>query len=369
MNETTPKPEPSDSATGCRPDVALPDPLELTHAALYHTPAILHLAHSSLGLVTSSSPAPQREMLFEMGATIGRRITGIRRFPSGHCNFVYELSTDSGQMFVLKVARRDRVNFLAGALYWQPWLETLGVVIPKVVAFDLSMEKHEFPFVIYQRLPGTDLLNVYPQLKPQEKAQIAARVTEMNMRVARIPSIDGYGGVLSHGDNGVWQSWEEVVHCYLATWEDFLPASDPDHALLAGFAARLHRFDEYFRTIRPTAFLEDLTLANVIIENGIFSGIVDVEEVAMGDPVIAIGHTKALLIRYGYDLEYVKCLCSTSQLNKEQETMVDVYASVFACKMLAQKSFTPMNSSTPTRLDHQERKRVVSFLRPFAQGA
>jgi aminoglycoside phosphotransferase (APT) family kinase protein len=51
--------------------------------------------------------------------------------------------------------------------------------------------------------------------------------------------------------------------------------------------------ESYFDTVRPIPFLDDLTTKNVLVENGTLSGIIDVDFVCYGDPLLAVGATMA----------------------------------------------------------------------------
>lgn len=48
----------------------------------------------------------------------------------------------------------------------------------------------------------------------------------------------------------------------------------------------LARFEAYFRGVAPTPFLDDTTTKNVIISEGRLSGIVDIDVICFGDPLM-----------------------------------------------------------------------------------
>jgi aminoglycoside phosphotransferase (APT) family kinase protein len=84
------------------------------------------------------------------------------------------------------------------------------------------------------------------------------------------------------------------------------------------------------------AFLDDLTVKNVLVENGALSGIIDVDFVCYGDPLLAVGATMASAADLPdaaafYAQELVRC----SNPNDEQRLAILFYAALWAIGSLS----------------------------------
>jgi aminoglycoside phosphotransferase (APT) family kinase protein len=66
--------------------------------------------------------------------------------------------------------------------------------------------------------------------------------------------------------------------------------------------------EAYFARVRPVCFLDDLTTKNLLIDRGAVSGVIDLDFVCYGDPLLSVGTTLAHLAslangeRYGIEL-------------------------------------------------------------------
>src|SRR5688572_17854057 len=100
----------------------------------------------------------------------------VTRFPTGLAHYVYDVVTAQDHVVVVRMARRDRTAGLAGAIYWSNWLRPLGIPLAQIIHADLRAEVSPFPSLVLERLPGTDLGNVYPQLSLRQKHSIVKDV-------------------------------------------------------------------------------------------------------------------------------------------------------------------------------------------------
>jgi aminoglycoside phosphotransferase (APT) family kinase protein len=145
-------------------------------------------------------------------------------------------------------------------------------------------------FVILNWMPGRDLVHELGCMSRDQMSRLAERVVDCQRRVGRLPQAARFGWA-PIGRSGNLQKWTEV----------FGPAASAgamdDGTLLGKLRARLctlrGRVESYFDTVKPTAFLDDLTTKNVLIENGELSGIIDIDFVCFGDPLMSVGATMA----------------------------------------------------------------------------
>jgi hypothetical protein len=267
---------------------------------------------------------------------IARRFAGEsplswRRFPTGIGHWVYDVETLRGRRFVVRIARAaDRQDFV-GAVHWSRLLRPLGVPLPQILG---QGELRGLPYLVLARLPGEDLGNVYGELTSEQRRAIAAEVCRIQGVVGALPQGKGYGYVRG-ADGPYLDTWAAVVDASLARSRSRLGAGLHRDAI-----ARVQRqaaaWARYFDGILPTPFLDDTTTKNVIVHEGCLTGIVDVDWVCYGDPLLTIGLTRTALLSAGLGVEYTDAWCALLDLSPEQHAAVRFYTALFCVDFLSE---------------------------------
>lgn len=280
---------------------------------------------------------------------LGANAVVARRFPTGLCHFVFEVQLTDGRVVVARLAGENTQGLLAGGVYWQQRLRPLGVPLAAQLQADLSAP---IPYVLLERLPGSDLGAVYTSLDENQKRAVAAAVVDAQIRTARMPEAAGFGHALSYEDPALMrrQSWHQVVTESLArSRQRILSAGVVDVTLVDRLSPWLRKFETYFARIRPTPFLDDTTTKNVIVHHGRLAGIVDVDEVCFGDPLFTVGLTQMALLQQGAEISYVGHWLSLLAAKAEDRAVVDFYTAVFCLDFLGEIG-RPFNRE-PTAVD------------------
>lgn len=168
-------------------------------------------------------------------------------------------------------------------------LSALGLSVPTVLASGPTAAGGSF--VILNWIHGRDLQYEFVHLSKRQTTQIAETVSDWQRRVATLPESKGFG-------------WAPIgAQAPLARWTHLFgppaaAATSPEHVTpleyLRGRLRAVRRdIEPYFASLRPTCFLDDLTVKNVIVEHGALRGIIDVDFVCYGDPLMSIGTTLA----------------------------------------------------------------------------
>ncbi len=144
-------------------------------------------------------------------------------------------------------------------------LAGLGLPVPVVLASDLSKTRFPFAYMLLEKIPGRDLGYELTGMTPAQMTRLAEQIVGFQCRVTALPLGTGYGYV-GIGEMGPHTSWREFVR----SEEEPVQAS---------------RFEAYFRQVRPTCFLDDITVKNVIVQNGELQGLIDFDCVCYGDPL------------------------------------------------------------------------------------
>lgn len=269
--------------------------------------------------------------------TLGQRARSVQRFSTGLAHYVYDVVTERGDALVVRIAREDAHEALAGAVYWSERLRPLGVPLPRILHADLHAETAPFAFLILERLPGTDLAHVYSTLSTDEKRAVATGVVHAQRATACLPPGHGFGYAASYEAPLPHRTWTGVVRASLArSRQRIAQAQVFDRAHVDRAEAALARFEPYCATIQPRPFLDDTTTKNVLVHEGRLSGIVDVDVVCFGDPLWTVALTQMALLSRGHDLDYIACWCAALHMNDEQRAALRFYTAVFCLDFMGE---------------------------------
>ena len=227
----------------------------------------------------------------------------IQRFATGAAHYVFEASSPEVAPVVARLGRPDRAAGLAEGARLMTQLRELGVPLPKVLA-EGSIDG--FPFMLMQRLPGTDLGNIVNELTDAQLQAIAVHVAAAQTAAAKSPTGNRYGYAATP-DAARHPRWSDEIDSNFARSTQRLTAAALfDPAVLAPIAAAVERHRPELDAIPPTPFLHDTTTRNVIVTPwGTLAGIVDVDDLCFGDPRYAPALTLAALTSMGGPKHYV----------------------------------------------------------------
>jgi hypothetical protein len=94
------------------------------------------------------------------------------------------------------------------------------------------------------------------------------------------------------------------------------------------------RHETYLAAIRSVAFLYDACVRNVIVSEGRVSGVVDVDEVWHGDPLLAVGRGKTILLLMEQETDYITYWAEWLNLSEFQLKIVDLYALLYCVRFM-----------------------------------
>ncbi len=263
-------------------------------------------------------------------------VSAVSRFPTGLSHYVYDVATEDGRRIVVRMARADTRDALAGGVYWHERLRAVGVPLPALLYHNLGHEG-AFPVMILERLPGHDLGLAYPHLAPAQKRTLAHAIASIQSRVATLPPAHGFGFARSYDDPTLHASWLDVVLAELErSRQRIASVGAVDASRVDRVSARVQAIAPYLRAIEPRAFLDDTTTKNVLIHDGALSGIVDTDYVCFGDPLFTVALTRMALLAHHHDTDYIDYWCERLRLTPPQRHALDVYTAVFCVGFLSE---------------------------------
>ena len=111
----------------------------------------------------------------------------------------------------------------------------------------------------------------------------------------------------------------------------------------------------------PTCYLDDTTTKNVIIHSGALSGIVDVDSVSFGDPLLTVGLTQTALLAEGFDLDYVHTWTALMHLNQPQKEALQFYTMLY-CVVFMSEVGQRFNRKNPRDAGYTRLQRLEDIL-------
>ncbi|PJE77246.1 hypothetical protein COV05_00130, partial [Candidatus Uhrbacteria bacterium CG10_big_fil_rev_8_21_14_0_10_48_16] len=251
--------------------------------------------------------------------------SSIERMKTGICNEVFAFKVE-GESYILRM--NNDISQMRGSSLFTPKLAALDIQVPRIIADEYNIEKEGYGYQIQERLPGTDLGNVIQDLAEDQLKKIAKEIASIFKKLSTLPTDGSYGLVLD--ENGAkFSSWKEWVY-------DDLDSAER-HARSTGFISEIRdlieqvravvqEYEEYFFSVPSTTYYGDIAGKNVLIEKGTFTGLVDLDALAYGDPLEAVGRIYTSWHGTEYGKIYSDAVMDELELTKEQRDIVRMYA-------------------------------------------
>ena len=298
----------------------------------------------------------------------GARVRDIRRFPTGSAHFVYDILLHDNRSLVARVMRPDQAKDVVSALYWHGQVAPLGVPLPRLYGHEAEPPPDAFPFLLLERLPGTDLGEVYPALSRAEKRALARRVVTIQHAAGTLPEGSGFGYARSFDDPDLHLTWTDVVRADLARSRNrILAVGLASPAIVDRVGVAVARWTGVMDAVRPRAFLDDTTTKNVIVHRGRLSGIVDVDVVCFGDPLWTLALTRMALLARGWDHDYTDAWAEELGLDAEKQSLLDVYTAVFGVNFLGELGHR-FNRETAAPVDPAQVRHLTGLVEGLLAG-
>jgi aminoglycoside phosphotransferase (APT) family kinase protein len=275
-------------------------------------------------------------------AAIAADVLGVpaataKRFPTGLAHFVYDVRLADGRRAVVRMSRRDDIAAARGAVYWSSLLRPKGVPLPELWHADLSLARYPFPVIVLERLPGDDLGIVFRQLDRRALHALAERLAAVQAVVTALPPGGGYGYATSYDGDFAQTRWGGVVARLLARSRARIRAAGiVDEAIIDPIERAAETFAGYFGRIAPVPFLHDITTKNVIVHDGRLSGIVDVDDLCFGDPLLLLGLIRMALLAQDLDPFYVDAWHAIARPDAEQAAAIDLYTALYCIDFIGE---------------------------------
>ena len=237
-------------------------------------------------------------------------------------------------------------------------LKPLGVPLPEVIAEGLD---EAFPWVVLERLPGTDLGHVINGLSDAQLQAVARGVAQAQAAAARVGSAARYG-YASKPDDAPHARWSDVLRANLARSRTRISAAGLfEPGPVDAMAALITAWQTELDAVPATAFLHDTTTKNVIVaQDGTLSGIVDVDDLCFGDPRYPVALTLTAIRAIGGPASYVEAWMHAAGHN--DDSLFQLYVALFLVDFMSEHGQRFNGNERPSRPEARD-----LLLRTFTQ--
>ena len=276
--------------------------------------------------------------------------TNIIRNTVGLAGYVYTVVFNDTK-YVIKIS--DDKNLIIGSTYWLNKVKDLDIPTPCVIAENLVNAPYYF---VMSFIPGKDLGLVYSSLLKSEKKIIAKKIIGFQKEIKKLPMAKGFGSLNSYEDSeNICSSWEESLLNDINRAEE---AIINNGIFSVEYVLKLKKivpyFKEYFNSIKPVPFLDDITTKNVLIHEGKLSGIIDLDWISFGDEVLFLGLVTMALLSMKADIDYADYLKDEMNLNEMQERALKFYVLMFCVIFMSEKGMC-FNQAEPMKVSEEEK--------------
>lgn len=298
-----------------------------------------------------------------IASCFGQKPKYIDRIVIGICNEVYRVGLEEAEVIV-RLSPHDR--FLMGTHDHIPKFKALGIQVPDILAEDYSKILIPFSYQVLSKIEGEDLGQVIEKLSDRQLKDLAKEIAEIFNKVKMIPSSDKFGVIWGGGDDEISDTWTERMKIWIEESKERGLSTGVMDDEIAAIAENLYeRFQAYFASIKPTTYYGDICSKNVMINNGVFSGLVDLDGLTQGDPLEAIARIKLSWYGTRYGDIYSTAIMDELGLDQEQRSLVTVYALLNQISWACENGIQ-FNQNTKAEVDEQKKRRDQALIKRLA---
>ncbi len=247
----------------------------------------------------------------------------ITRITIGICNEVYCVVLSNTELIV---RLSPTSKYLYGSHVHIPEFKSLGIKVPDILKEDYSQTLIPFCYQIQSKIAGQDLGVVIEALSASQLIALAGEIATIFKKVASVPVTSQFG-VIWGGDNDVSDSWSERMKIWVQESIDRGRITGVMDDEIESIATHFYSdFESYFHSIKPTMYYGDICSKNVMICEGAFNGLVDLDGLTQGDPLEALGRIKLSWYGTSYGELYSNAIMSKLNLDKQQRRLIAMYA-------------------------------------------
>lgn len=247
----------------------------------------------------------------------------IIRKTVGICNEVFEIKFDSSS-YILRINEEKRS--LYGTHKFLPIFQKLQIKIPNIIAEDYSKKAFNFCYQILSKIEGEDLGIVIDKINEEDLKLVAIEISGIFDKFNSLPPENSFGEITGL-DEEEYNSLLEIVKKQKNTiLERNERTKVIDQEIIAILDELINSNQDYFLHVKPKLYYDDICSKNVMIFNGKFSGLVDLDSLMKGDYLEAVGRIMASWYGDRHGEVYIDEIIKLQKLSEKQKKIVKIYA-------------------------------------------
>jgi aminoglycoside phosphotransferase (APT) family kinase protein len=253
------------------------------------------------------------------------------------------------------VRLKREARYMFGSHNHIPIFRAAGINVPEILAEDYSHTFSPFAYQVLTVIHGRDINDIIHMLDDDQLNAIAAHISHIFDALKDVPN-NGKFGVLWGDDADLVDSWTDEVtrmRKVVLGWGRRTGVLDERLANILEWINLEYR--PHFDSINPVTYYGDICAKNVMVHEGKFSGLVDLDALAQGDPLEAIGRIKASWYGTPNGTVYADAVMDHQQLDSDQRQIVTMYALLNRTYWTMENGIQ-FNQNTSPKVDRQREK-------------
>jgi Ser/Thr protein kinase RdoA (MazF antagonist) len=247
----------------------------------------------------------------------------ITRMTIGSGNEVYLVSLEDRDVIV-RLNESDKT--LRGSEKYIPLYRSKGIKVPEILASNYSKSLIPYCYQILSKIEGKDIGVVITELNQEQLTALAKEIAAIFRKFEDIPTNGKFGYVYAD-DINLFSSWTEYMQDMTNTIKTRGTKSAViDKHLLSALDEITDEYSSYFDSVTSKFYFDDMSGKNVMIHNGIFQGLVDLDGAIYGDYLETVGRIKASWYGTTNGDFYTDAVMNALDLNAFQRKIVTMYA-------------------------------------------
>jgi len=246
----------------------------------------------------------------------------VQRCAVGIDNMVYRVECNH-EMYIFRCSTEEYAY--TDTIRWLTALSPLHIPVPSVLC---DGKYGKYYYLILDYIEGKDLGLVYHTLSESEKREIAKQVISVQRRVADMN--------LFHVDP-TW-TWYSFLNEILARAHERIVRNGYfDRNKVEQVKSLIPFLSDYFTSVRPIPYLDDISTKNLLIHDGKFAGIVDIDWIGVGDSLTFIALTYVALRNMDCDTDYVDYLLDEMGCGDSEKKAFLFYCLVYCVDFMGER--------------------------------
>lgn len=284
----------------------------------------------------------------------------INHISIGICNEVYCVQLVDKEIIVRLSTYK---KFLMGSHDHIPQFKALGITVPTILAEDYGKTLVPFCYQIQNKIEGQDLGQVIQDLTPDQLRSLSKEVAKIFHLVKAMPTTGQFGVIWGGGENDLSDTWTDRMRIWLdESIARGIRTGVIDDMLLTLAENLFHEYKPYFNSVQPTMYYGDISSKNVMIYNGKFSGLVDLDGLTQGDPLEALGRIKLSWYGTAYGEFYNNELMRELKITPAERKLVTMYALLNQISLTCENGIE-FNQNTKAIVNKQQEKNDKKIIR------